>query len=535
MGSLQSCGGLPKLQARPDAQPGTELPGTDEMNLSTVTDSGWHVILDCRSQIDTILKIEGLPRAAVVELHLLDRKLATVEVKNEERAQADLLPSGFQVNGVFTETTRCRHHGLQIDSFHKCDAEASEASQLEKISGENRWKNVADKLGAAMKAVEQLTPKKSGHSSPKARLLRMSETKEVLELLARAGQFDFNAAEVADHPEVSGRPFQCVGPRLLESSGLLQALDKELSEPNLGDKFRDRIMQFLGELDGLYSKDVPYHGAAHGIDVMSTMEYFVRTPLLKDKITHLDHFMALMAAAVHDVGHPGTNNLFHMKSMSPLAVRYNDRSILENYHASLAFETMQRKDSCNWVVLLSREFSADKGDSSVDLQQYVRKGLIGMVLATDMANHAKQVHQLKEYLPALADQKDSGGNKQEELEKKMALLEIVLHAVDISNPCKPREIMLTWTQRLSEECWAQGDLEQKLGLPMSPLCDRSAGLNTIPKGQIGFINFVIQPLYTTLVDLLPEAAEATEQMLSNKAFWQEKEKEKASYEQLFSK
>jgi hypothetical protein len=49
----------------------------------------------------------------------------------------------------------------------------------------------------------------------------------------------------------------------------------------------------------------------------------------------IDCLAVLFAALCHDLDHPGVNNAFEASSMSERAVRYNDTSILENYHAAL--------------------------------------------------------------------------------------------------------------------------------------------------------------------------------------------------------
>jgi hypothetical protein len=49
-------------------------------------------------------------------------------------------------------------------------------------------------------------------------------------------------------------------------------------------------------------------------------------------------FAVILAAAVHDLGHPGVNNAFLVRTRDPQALTYNDRSVNEMMHASLAFK-----------------------------------------------------------------------------------------------------------------------------------------------------------------------------------------------------
>lgn len=52
----------------------------------------------------------------------------------------------------------------------------------------------------------------------------------------------------------------------------------------------------------------------------------------------LDEAVSLIAAACHDVDHPGRSSAFLSNSDSPLAVLYNDITVLENHHAALTFK-----------------------------------------------------------------------------------------------------------------------------------------------------------------------------------------------------
>ena len=54
------------------------------------------------------------------------------------------------------------------------------------------------------------------------------------------------------------------------------------------------------------------------------------------------HSVLLVSTLVHDVDHNGLNNNFHINSQSPLALLYNDISVLENHHCSYATKLLAR-------------------------------------------------------------------------------------------------------------------------------------------------------------------------------------------------
>jgi hypothetical protein len=275
----------------------------------------------------------------------------------------------------------------------------------------------------------------------------------------------------------------------------------------------------MNVIDQNYKK-VPYHKQLHGADVMMTVDWMFHAAYVHEHMTTMDHLMSLIAAAIHDVGHPGTNNFFQINSMSQAAITYNDKSVLENMHVSTAFDLMRQNQDSNWFELL------DDGNQ----RTYVRRGLVHMVLATDMAKHAKTVNHLQSFVEEREEQvedHETHENKMDALETKTFLLEVLLHAADISNATKPQHIMLRWTERVLEEMWSQGDQEVSLGLPISPLCNRAVDSLIVPKGQMGFITFVVQPLFKPLAALIEEVQEAADQLERNREFWVQKNKEGA--------
>ncbi|CAK9052626.1 unnamed protein product [Durusdinium trenchii] len=352
---------------------------------------------------------------------------------------------------------------------------------------------------------------------------------EAADLLERAGMLDFNTVACGEVPGMKGHLLQVLFKTAVKQDALLEKLDQQGNLVSEVD-FNQSLFTFLGRIEEMYCPQIPYHTALHAADVMMTTEWFLRAPTLASEVSELDHVMVLIACAIHDVGHNGRNNLFHTKTMSPLAITYNDKSVLENMHVASAFEVMQQDAQYNWLAHLQQNFLPESASKAVNLQQYIRRGIIDIVLGTDMAKHIQHQKFLASRVAAVQNQNNAEANGET---SKMEFLEAIMHAADISNPCKPRKMMLHWTQRVIEEFWAQGDEEMRLNIEVSPMCDRITGEDSIPKQQLGFIDFVITPYYTPLAELIPEVKEATKNMLDNRSFWLEKESQQAHCSHLF--
>ena len=83
----------------------------------------------------------------------------------------------------------------------------------------------------------------------------------------------------------------------------------------------------------------------------------------------------IIAAAIHDVGHPGLNNKYLTLTSAPLAIQYNDHSPLENMHLATAFSLLAIPAN-NFVERLS-----------LFHRKELRRIIISMVLATDNDRH----------------------------------------------------------------------------------------------------------------------------------------------------
>ena len=73
---------------------------------------------------------------------------------------------------------------------------------------------------------------------------------------------------------------------------------------------------------------------------------------------------------------------------------------------------------------------------------------------------------------------------------------VLVKACDISNEVRPMEVSEPWVDCLLEEYFMQSDREKSEGLPVAPFMDREKV--TKPTAQIGFIKFVLLPMFEQL-------------------------------------
>lgn len=347
---------------------------------------------------------------------------------------------------------------------------------------------------------------------------------EAATLLRHSGTMCFDAVAFGALPSTAGMPLQVLNAHLATQHGFFELLEEHriISQAS---EFRRRFFHFMGAVESSYRSDVPYHNALHAADVLMTCEWLLRSPSVQQRLGNLEQLLLLIAASIHDIGHPGRNNLFQIKTLSPVAVTYNDKSVLENFSISLTFKILLQDARYNWFELLPRRSQPSVAGYATNLQDHVRRCFIQSVLGTDMAFHAEHVGKLK----SIGEDRGPALTTPEEVTNyHLFLMESILHGSDISNPCKPKHIMLEWTQRVLEEFWTQGDEEIRLGLDVSPLCDRESGSKNVPKGQIGFITFVVEPYFNALQRIIPEAQEAVDTLAQNKLFWQEVDREGSS-------
>ena len=103
----------------------------------------------------------------------------------------------------------------------------------------------------------------------------------------------------------------------------------------------------------------------------------------------------------------------------------------------------------------------------------------------------------------------------------LQVLQNMVHCSDLSNPTKPLDIYRKWVDRIMEEFFRQGDRERDAGMEISPMCDRHNA--TIEKSQVGFIDYIVHPLWETWADLVyPDSQNILETLESNRDWYHSK-------------
>ncbi|XP_013177832.1 PREDICTED: cAMP-specific 3',5'-cyclic phosphodiesterase, isoform F isoform X2 [Papilio xuthus] len=266
------------------------------------------------------------------------------------------------------------------------------------------------------------------------------------------------------------------------------------------------FIAFVITLEEHYVRDNPFHNSLHAADVTQSTNVLLNTPALDAVFTPIEVCAALFAACVHDVDHPGLTNQFLVNSSSELALMYNDESVLENHHLAVAFKLLQN-DGCDIFVNLHKK-----------QRQTLRKMVIDMVLSTDMSKHMSLLADLK----TMVETKKVAGSGVLLLDNytdRIQVLENLVHCADLSNPTKPLPLYKRWVALLMEEFFQQGDREREQGMDISPMCDRHNA--TIEKSQVGFIDYIVHPLWETWADLVhPDAQDILDTLEENRDYYQ---------------
>lgn len=122
---------------------------------------------------------------------------------------------------------------------------------------------------------------------------------ETMSYLKQSDQLCFNIFKFSEISQY--HPLSSLALYIFQRRGLLNEYN---IDPNT-------FSLFINEVESTYH-DNPYHNRIHAADVLHSCNYIINNSTLRDKLLSSEILACLVAACVHDIGHPGTNNAYQV-------------------------------------------------------------------------------------------------------------------------------------------------------------------------------------------------------------------------------
>ncbi|KAL6426592.1 hypothetical protein ACFW04_009181 [Cataglyphis niger] len=275
------------------------------------------------------------------------------------------------------------------------------------------------------------------------------------------------------------------------------------------------LQNWLAIIEHNYNADNSYHNSTHAADVLQATARFMQSERLKEILEPLDEVAALVAAAAHDIDHPGRSSQFLCNANNRLAILYNDLSVLESHHAALTFRLSLSDDDVNIFKNLES-----------DAYKLLRQNVIDMILATEMTKHFEHLAKFMNVCSARINEGEetyrSGCLDMSVVlqpDNVILVKRMMIKCADVSNPTRPLKCCVEWAKRIAEEYFNQTDEEKKLKMPVvMPMFDRLTC--SIPKSQIGFVDYIINDMIEAW-DVFIDMPELVGYMRYNYKKWKE--------------
>ncbi|XP_011181542.3 high affinity cAMP-specific and IBMX-insensitive 3',5'-cyclic phosphodiesterase 8 isoform X1 [Zeugodacus cucurbitae] len=297
---------------------------------------------------------------------------------------------------------------------------------------------------------------------------KMKATPHIMELLEESLSWEFDIFKLEEITEK--RPLLYLGMEMFRRFNVFATLNID----------ENVCKSWLAVIEANYHANNSYHNSTHAADVMQATGCFLTQLAAKDMgMDRTDEAIALIAAAAHDVDHPGRSSAFLCNSRNTLALLYNDLCVLESHHASITFRLTLSDDKVNIF-------------KNLDTESYksVRSVVIDMILATEMTRHFEH---LAKFVSIFGSDEEPKDIVQSEEESSILIRRMMIKVADVSNPSRQPSYCIEWARRIAEEYFTQTDEEKAKTLPIvMPMFDRNTC--SIPKSQIGFIEYIIQDM-----------------------------------------
>ncbi|EGR30482.1 hypothetical protein IMG5_131080 [Ichthyophthirius multifiliis] len=209
---------------------------------------------------------------------------------------------------------------------------------------------------------------------------------------------------------------------------------------------------------------------------------------VKQILKNLESFALIFSGLCHDVGHTGKNNNFEIAVLSKLAIRYHDKSVLEQHHLAKTFKIMKRQQ-CNVL-------------GGLNTLQYanVRRQMVSNILQTDIKQHFKLLQDFEIYWKNAGDKVTEIMNKENNENEIELLTGMIIHTADFTGASKKFPLSKQWSEKINQEFFMQYQEEGLRGVSQTAFMKDLDQLPIMSKAEKSFLNVIVLPLWQNLND-----------------------------------
>lgn len=307
---------------------------------------------------------------------------------------------------------------------------------------------------------------------------------EITELLSHTHEWGFDVFELASS---TGYPLMYMSFKILRQYDLISRFNIDLK----------KLVNFLYVVEVGYNiNDNPYHNSCHAADTLQSCSVLINCILRHQDIDPLNIYAVLLSCIVHDFIHPGLTSPFCLKYAETVL---NLKGVLERIHI-LAFQKVLELPECN---ILS--------NMRCNKEQYrtFKQLLNTFVLSTDLSMHFLFIEKAQRILEREKMESCTDGDGHIDIpglsvQKKHELfLRMCIKCSDVGNATKPWKIYDKWADKILQEFYVQGDIEQRIGIQITNYMNRKDPQKS--PSQHAFITRIVQPMAELFGGFFPEA------------------------------
>eukprot|EP01053_Blabericola_migrator_P000354 Blabericola_migrator_1__353@NODE_108_length_14046_cov_203_246656_g96_i0_p2_GENE_NODE_108_length_14046_cov_203_246656_g96_i0NODE_108_length_14046_cov_203_246656_g96_i0_p2_ORF_typecomplete_len805_score153_38PDEase_I/PF00233_19/3_1e39Clclike/PF07062_12/1_6e02Clclike/PF07062_12/4_2_NODE_108_length_14046_cov_203_246656_g96_i037566170 len=417
------------------------------------------------------------PAERVVEL--LDQIAITLRIIKDEGY-------GDKVNATFEDITQTMDDIIKVLTSHEglMDLQHQETSNENEQTIINAFANTGRKLEKRVRIGRNEEVTTYGRSSVSASATtEMPTTSEFqmpdiiyrwrpFELVLNDDESRGQVGEDLDwRPESVNSP---AGPILEVGMAMIKAdlfrLKRHLPETQIG--------QFLYCIDAM-----TFHNLYTNANTAArSTHYFVKLSKcagIVERLTDMEKLTLLMTSLGRYVGYSGFGDKYFQNTSNRLAVLFNDRVVTSSMASALLLKLAQFEGTNLWRHM-------DDGD-----KRELRKTVICLLLTLDYKIHFEVLSQFR--LRRVSPEFDPASDA----EDRWLVARLCFKVSDLHGDFPVWEYHLRCVQKRTLEFFEQGDMERRLGLPVTSLCDRGK-FHLTSMWQAGYMTQVAVPFFEEL-------------------------------------